>query len=138
MTGTETQHAAQSLLPLIRQFHDAGSDRARASLLLRLPDGVLAKHAHVFEAACRRAGFEAGLGFIDLRRVAWLAVRDELGRLPAGLEIELARWREQLAAYAEGGGGAHKLPISPLVGEMPGKAEGGAVPPASRSFAPPL
>jgi hypothetical protein len=102
--SADSDRSTESMLPLIRQFHDAESDRARAGMLLRLPDGMLAKHAHVFEAACRRAGFEAGLAFIDLRRVAWLAVRDELGRLPAGLEIELARWREQLAVYAQGEG----------------------------------
>ena len=96
--------STDSLLPLIRQFLDAEDDRARADMLLRLPDGVLAKYRQVFDGACRRVGFEAGLGFIDLRMVAWGAVRDELGRLPAGLEIELARWREQLAAFACGGG----------------------------------
>ncbi|TPK59416.1 hypothetical protein FJ963_10085 [Mesorhizobium sp. B2-1-4] len=29
---------------------------------------------------------------------------------------------------------AQKLPISPLVGEMPGRAEGGAVPPACQTI----
>ncbi|RWN23393.1 MAG: lytic murein transglycosylase [Mesorhizobium sp.] len=32
--------------------------------------------------------------------------------------------------------GAPKLPISPLEGEMPGRAEGGAVPPARRTKVP--
>ena len=34
-----------------------------------------------------------------------------------------------------GKGAAKKLPISPLEGEMPGRAEGGAVPPTPRSLA---
>ncbi|RWC29457.1 MAG: hypothetical protein EOS27_15465 [Mesorhizobium sp.] len=33
-------------------------------------------------------------------------------------------------------GGTTKLPISPLEGEMPGRAEGGAVPPREREVSP--
>ncbi|TGQ28721.1 hypothetical protein EN859_034200 [Mesorhizobium sp. M00.F.Ca.ET.216.01.1.1] len=38
-----------------------------------------------------------------------------------------------LAQACEVGEAALKLTISPLVGEMPGRAEGGAVPPACQS-----
>lgn len=64
-----------AMLPVIRQMHDAESDRERARILLTVPDAVLMKYREVFEGACRRVQFEAGLQFIDIRRAEWCAVR---------------------------------------------------------------
>lgn len=90
-----------SMLPIIRQMHDAEDDRARGRILLTVPDLVLWKHREVFEAACRRAAFEAGLAFIDWRRASWAAVRDADGRLEPGFaEIRdaFAQWVAGVAA----------------------------------------
>ena len=72
-----------TMLPIIRQMHDAADDHARAAVLLCVPDSVLLKYRDVFEAACRRAGFNLGLSYIDVRRAAFCAVRgpDGLGAI---------------------------------------------------------
>ena len=87
-------------LPMIRQMHDAADDRGRALILLRVPDAVLAKYRPVFEDACRRAGFDLGLEFIEWRRAAWCAVRGDDG-LFAKPEFEAVR--TAFAAYARVG-----------------------------------
>lgn len=92
-----------SMLPIIRQMHEADSDRARAAILLAVSDAVLMKYRHVFEAACRRAAFGAGLDFINWRRAAWHAVRGPDG-LIARPEFEQVRMA--FAAFAGGGKGA--------------------------------
>ena len=78
-----------SMLPIIRQMHDADDHRDRAAILLRVPDMVLIKYREVFETACRRAGFELGLHFIDCRRATWHAPRLADGTLPPGPYDEL-------------------------------------------------
>ncbi len=89
---------SDTMLPIIRQLHDAPDDRARARLLLAAPDAVLAKYRDVFDAACRRAGFAAGLRFLDWRRAAWCAVRRPDGTLPP----EFEEVRVAFAAFAAG------------------------------------
>lgn len=88
-----------AMLPIIEQMHNAEDNRARARILLRCPDMVLIKYREVFDAACRRAGFEAGSDFIELRRSTWHAIRDADGRLDDPL-FEQAR--EAFARYADG------------------------------------
>lgn len=88
-----------TLMPIIRQMHDAPDDRARAVILLTVPDAVLMKYREVFEAACRRARFDNGLEFIAWRRAGWNAVREPDGRLKDQFEAV----REAFAAYAAGG-----------------------------------
>ncbi|MBI1620137.1 hypothetical protein [Aquamicrobium zhengzhouense] len=79
-----------TLLPIIEQMYQAEDDRARARILLQCPDIILLKYRELFEAACRRAGFDLGLEFIELRRVGWHEVRGPDGRRKGG-EHELAR-----------------------------------------------
>lgn len=86
-----------TMLPILRQMHDAADDRGRALILLQVSDAVLMKYRDVFEAACRRAGFEGGLAWIDIRRAAYLAVRGPDGRLNNPL-FEQAR--QDFAAFA--------------------------------------
>ncbi|MGQ2906721.1 MAG: hypothetical protein ACT6QU_02090 [Aliihoeflea sp.] len=69
-----------SLLPIIRQIHDARDHAARAVVLLAVSDAVLMKYRDVFEAACTRAGFDEGVMFISFRRAAWHAIRGDDGR----------------------------------------------------------
>ena len=97
-----TGQLSDSMFPLLRQMHDAADDRARAGILLRVPDMALAKYRGPFEAACRRAGFDAGEAFIGIRMAALHAVRDPFGRLPGLVEIHLSQWRERFAAFASG------------------------------------
>lgn len=95
-------------LPIIRQMHDAEDDRARAGILLSVPDLLLAKFATVFDDACRRAAFDAGRDFIVVRLTAMRAVRDETGNLPTPVAAQLEEYRTTLAAFAasrhKGGG----------------------------------
>lgn len=66
---------ADSMIPVLRIFIDAYGDRARARILLVVPDAVLLKYRSQFEAACRRAGFQIGIDFIACRRAAFHATR---------------------------------------------------------------
>lgn len=85
------------MLPIIRQMHDAADDQARALVLLTVPDSVLMKYRDVFDAACRRAGFDLGLSFIEIRRAAFCAVRGPDGRHVNPLFAEVTA---EFAAYA--------------------------------------
>lgn len=89
-----------SMLPIIRQMLDAESDRARAGVLLAVSDQVLMKYRDVFEATCRRAGFDLGVEFIAWRRAAWCAVRQQDGRL----KPEFEDVRVAFARFAAGEG----------------------------------
>ena len=88
---------ASSQLPIIRHMHDAADHHERAAVLLRVPDIVLMKHRGVFEDACRRAQFEAGIAFIEWRRATWHAVRDPDGQLA---DPEFDAVRSAFAAFA--------------------------------------
>lgn len=91
-----------SMLPIIRQMHDAETDQERARLLLQCPDAILIKYRAAFEGACRSARFDAGMGFIAWRSVVWQAVR-----LPDGtLHPEHERVRAKFAAFAARGAAA--------------------------------
>ncbi|WP_309086444.1 hypothetical protein [Chelativorans sp.] len=94
---------SDTLLPIIRQMHDARSDEERARLLLCVSDAVLMKYREVFEQACTRAGFDVGLQFINVRRAEWHAVRGPDGRHKNALFEEA---RESLAGFAGTDGGA--------------------------------
>jgi len=91
-----------TMLPILRQMHDAADDRVRADILLRVPDTILLKFAPVFEKCCQRAGFEAGASFIVLRLVALQAVRDTGGHLPAQTAAHLASYQAALSVIADG------------------------------------
>lgn len=91
-----------SMLPILRQLHDADGDRARADVLLRMPDSILLKFHGVILDACRRAGFAAGEQFVDLRASLMLAVRDDHGLPPPGLADAADAFRRGLAEFAAG------------------------------------
>lgn len=92
-----------SMLPIIREMHDAATDEERAKVLLIVSDAVLMKYRHVFEAACEHAGFECGLEWINVRRAAWHAVRGPDGRHKNPLFEDA---RQRFAAIAGIGGRA--------------------------------
>jgi hypothetical protein len=87
-----------TMLPIIRQMHDAESDQERARILLAVPDAVLRRYREVFEAACLRAGFDLGVSFIEIRRAEWHAVRGPDGRHANPLFADV---RQAFAAFAE-------------------------------------
>lgn len=91
--------ATDSMLPVIGQLQDAADDRARARILLALPDSVLARPESYreIEAVCRRAAFDLGLAFIACRRGGWNAVRGA-----DGLVAEFEPVRIAFARYAAG------------------------------------
>ena len=96
---------SDSMLPLVREMHDAADDRSRADILLRVPDTILLKYAEIFEKCCRKTDFQPGLDFILLRIVAMGAVRTEAGHLPPEQIAHLESYRSALALYACGEAG---------------------------------
>jgi hypothetical protein len=89
-----------SMLPIIRQMHDAADDHARALVLLSVSDRILCQYRDAFEQACRRARFDLGLQFIDIRRAEWSAVRGPDGRHKNLLFDQV---REAFAEFASAG-----------------------------------
>lgn len=89
-------------LPIIRKFFRAESDRDRTQLLLRCPDSVLFKHAAEFREACRKAHFDTGEDFIDLRLSLLAAVRDADGLLPAKMVQHVEIVRQLLVRFVAG------------------------------------
>lgn len=91
-----------SMIPIIRQLHDADGDQARARVLLAMPDTVLLKYAAAIGEACRRAGFEAGCEFV-LRRVTLMrATRGKDGLIPPPLDDDFSDFRSAFATFANG------------------------------------
>lgn len=93
---------SDTMLPILRELIDADGDAARAGVLLSLPDTILLKYLPPIEAALKRARFDAGLAFIDVRLSALRAVRGADGRLPAEHRVDLDRWLDAFAAVAAG------------------------------------
>jgi len=94
---------SDSMLPMLRQLHDADGDQARADILLRMPDSVVLKYHAIIEKACRRASFEVGLDFLALRISLLLAVRDAEGRPPLELSGKATEYRRALSHFVSGG-----------------------------------
>lgn len=92
-----------SMLPIIRQLHDADGDQARARVLLAMPDAVLLKYAGTISDACTRAMFQAGAEFVLRRAVIMKAVRGRDGLLPAPIADDFEQFRAAMAAFAAGG-----------------------------------
>lgn len=93
-----------SMIPIIRQLHDADGDRARARVLLAMPDSVMLKFAGTVAEACRRAGFEGGSEYVIRRVALMLATRDREGSIPAPLADDFETFRIAFAAFANGEG----------------------------------
>ncbi|TIV00204.1 MAG: hypothetical protein E5W09_06300 [Mesorhizobium sp.] len=93
---------SDSMLPILRQLHDADGDRARADTLLRMPDSVILKYHDVIDGACRRAGFDAGSKFLAVRVSLALAVRDGAGNPPHDLAKMGEQFRIGMAEFAAG------------------------------------
>lgn len=111
------------MLPIIRQMIDAPDDRARAGVLLAVPDTVLMKHREQFEAVCRRAGFDLGQHFIDIRRASWHAVRGPDGRHVNPLFEDARAALAEFAAHGAGDASAHQA-------ARPSEGPAGGQPPA--------
>ena len=92
-----------SMLPILREMHDAADDRARADILLRVPDTILLKFAAIFDDCCRRASFDAGATYVLLRLTGMRAVRGNDGTLPADTVAHLDSYRAALAVFAGAG-----------------------------------
>lgn len=91
-----------SMLPIIRQLHDADGDQARAIVLLAMPDTVLLKYASTVAETCKRAQFEGGAEYVLRRVVAMRAVRGRDGLLPRHIAEEFEEFRNAFAAFANG------------------------------------
>lgn len=90
---------ADSMQPLLRELLDADGDRARAEVLLRMPDNVVLKYASPIADACRRAAFEAGLMFLEMRVAVLCAVRGADGCLPIDIAADAEAMRAALARF---------------------------------------
>ncbi|TPI39297.1 hypothetical protein FJW07_14040 [Mesorhizobium sp. B3-1-9] len=92
-----------TMLPMLRQLYNADGNQARADILLRIPDSVLLKYRGSIVEACRRASFEVGLAFVDMRTSALLAVRDATGQVPPERAAMVERYRRALVGFVNGG-----------------------------------
>jgi hypothetical protein len=53
-----------TMLPILRTMHDAGSHSERAEILLSCPIIIMIKYREVLERACERTGFQPGLDYL--------------------------------------------------------------------------
>lgn len=95
---------SDSMIPIIRQLHDADGDQARARVLLSMSDAILLKYAGTIGAACQRAQFEPGAEYVLRRVVAMRATRGADGLLPAPIALDFEEFRMAFASFAQGGG----------------------------------
>lgn len=93
------------LLHIAEELAAATDNRARAALLLRVPDGILLSYHGQLGGICARHHFEAGVSFLAYRVSALCAVRDAHGLLPGRLAGELEAWRTTMSRFAAGEGG---------------------------------
>ncbi len=92
-----------TMLPILRQMHDAEDNRTLALLLLAAPDMILSKYQGVIREICRKRQFEPGEAYLELRLNAMRSVRDGRGRLKPAVADALAEFGAQLGAFADGG-----------------------------------
>lgn len=92
-----------TMLPILRQMHDAEDSRALALLLLAAPDMIMSKYQGVIRKICRKRQFEPGEAYLELRLNAMRSVRDGQGRLKPAVAAALAEFGAQLGAFADGG-----------------------------------
>ncbi|MEN5277328.1 hypothetical protein ABE527_10285 [Brucella sp. TWI432] len=53
-----------TMLPILRAMHDAGTDAERAAILLTCPISIMLKYRQVLEASCAQHGFDAGSEYL--------------------------------------------------------------------------
>ncbi len=53
-----------TMLPILRAMHDAGTDAERAEILLTCPISIMLKYRQVLESSCERHGFDAGSEYL--------------------------------------------------------------------------
>lgn len=89
-------------LPLIEDMERARTIAEQARILLRVPDAIILKYQHVFEAACGRLGFVEGEHFIAMRVSVLHAVRGPDGKLPEKFRVELDGMMQHFAGLDAG------------------------------------
>jgi hypothetical protein len=90
--------------PIFDQLAAATSNRERATILLRLSDGLVLEYGTGIIAACRALKFAAGAAFINERLAGLLAVRDAHGLLPQWRANAAEAWRMAISEFAAGKG----------------------------------
>lgn len=91
-----------SMIPIIRQLHDADGDAARARVLLAMPDNIIMKYTATIADACEKAKFHAGAEFVLRRAVIMKAVRGKDGLLPQPIADDFDQFRVAMATFASG------------------------------------
>ena len=81
------------LLPILDELRDCQTDMQRAQWLLACPFGILQGHDYRIKEILDDAGFVAGVAYVDLERVALMAVRDAMGNHTPEIEDMLRRAR---------------------------------------------
>ncbi len=92
-----------SMIPIVRQLHDADGDQARARVLLWMSDAILLKYAGTIGDACQRAQFDLGAEYVLRRVVIMRATRGADGLLPAPIAEDFEEFRAAFASFARGG-----------------------------------
>lgn len=94
---------SDSMIPIIRQLHDADGDQARARVLLAMSDAILLKYAGTIGEACERVQFAPGAEYVLRRVTVMKAVRDADGLLPAPIAADFTTFRMAFATFSRGG-----------------------------------
>lgn len=55
---------SDTMLPILRAMHDAGTNAERAEILLLCPIAIMLKYRSVLESSCERHGFSAGAEYL--------------------------------------------------------------------------
>ncbi|MBZ5760262.1 hypothetical protein LAV84_06835 [Rhizobium sp. VS19-DR104.2] len=84
------------LLPILEELLDCQTDLQRAQWLLACPFGILQGHGYRIKEILDDAGFVAGVEYVDLERVALMAVRDAMGNHTPKTNDVLSRARTGL------------------------------------------
>lgn len=91
-----------TMIPIIRQLHEADGDQARARVLLAMSDTILLKYVGVVFDACQRASFEAGCEYLRCRITLMRATRGKDGLIPPPLADDFEAFRQVFATFANG------------------------------------
>ena len=55
---------SDTMLPILRAMHDAGTNVERAEILLSCLISIMLKYRNVLESSCERHGFDAGSDYL--------------------------------------------------------------------------
>ncbi len=89
------------MLPIIEELADCRTHAERVAWLLACPLAILRDHSLIIRSILQRAGFQAGVAYVEAERVALNATRLPDGNHKPGI-VELLRSAREGVALAAG------------------------------------